>query len=310
MRSSTALAIAAMQAVLAIGAVAAGPARSAEPPKKGVIVFAARAVDACFSAQVRVTGYLVPRTDAVVMLEMQGYRVSEIYAREGSRVKKDEPLVKLVRVSADPPGAQPQMPPSVELKAPDSGVVIKSTAVIGAVASPIPFPPPQPLFRIAINNEIELEAEVPAIHVPLLAPKQPVRVQTEDGRDLTGYVRAVGSEINQINQLGKVRIAIEESPSLRVGTFARATIDATIDAKRRCSVSVPRSAVLYQTDGTSVQVIKNGVVQTQRVRIGLLSELSAEVREGLSAGDVVVATAGNSLRDGDQVKPTFPEDSN
>ncbi len=309
MRSCTASTIAAVGLAFAIGFGLADPARSAEPARSrgaGAIVIAARAVDACFAASVRVTGFLVPRNDAVVMLEMQGYRVAEILAREGDRVSQDQNLVKLAKVSTDPPGTQPQSPATLYLKAPAAGTVIKSTAVVGAVASPVPFPRPEPLFRIAVKNEIEIEAEVPGIQVPLLAPNQPARAQTEDGRELSGRVRLVGAEINQMNQLGKVRLAIDESPSLRVGTFVRATID----AKRSCSVSVPRSSVLYQTDGTSVQVVKSGVVETRRVRIGLLSELDAEIREGLSAGDVVVATSGNSLRDGDQVRTVFPEDTN
>lgn len=311
MKSSTAFAIAAVEAAFAIGfsLVAAAPARATEPakaPGTGAIVIAARAVDACFAASVRVIGFLVPRNDAVVMLEMQGYRVTEILAREGDRVVQDQNLVKLARLSADGPGGPSQGPATLYLKAPAAGTVIKSTAVVGAVASPVPFPRPEPLFRIAVKNEIEIEAEVPGIQVPLLASNQPARAQTEDGRELTGRVRVVGAEINQMNQLGRVRIAIDDVPGLRVGTFARATID----AKRSCSVSVPRSAVLYQTDGTSVQVIKGGVVESRRVRIGLLSDLDAEIREGLTAGDVVVATSGNSLRDGDQVRPVFPEDTN
>jgi HlyD family secretion protein len=308
MKSPTA--IAAAKTALAIGfGLVALPARSAEPaqvPGTGAIVIAARAVDACFAASVRVTGFLVPRNDAVVMLEMQGYRVAEILVREGDRVAQDPNLVKLIRVSADAPGAQAQTPASLYLKAPAAGTVIKSNAVVGSVATPVPFPRPEPLFRIAVKNEIELEAEVPGIHVPSLAPNQPVRAQTEDGRDLTGRVRLVGAEISQMNQLGKVRITVDEVPALRVGTFA----SATIDAKRSCSVSVPRSAVLYQTDGTSVQVIRANVVETRRVRIGFLSDTGAEIREGLVAGDVVVATSGNSLRDGDQVRQVFVEDAN
>jgi multidrug efflux pump subunit AcrA (membrane-fusion protein) len=308
MKPSTASASAAAKVAFAIGlSLMAGPASAAEPAKaSGAIVMAARAVDACFSASVRVAGFLVPRSDAVVNLDLQGYRVSEVLAREGDRVGKDQVLVKLTRVSSDAPGGQSQAPATLFLKAPDAGTVIKSSAVVGAVASPLPFPRPEPLFRIAVKNEIEVEAEVPSIHVPLLASNQPARVTTEDGRELAGRVRQVGAEINQMNQLGRVRIAIDDVAPLRVGMFARATID----AKRSCSVSVPRSSVLYQSDGTSVQVIKGGVVETHRVRIGLLSDLEAEIRDGVAAGDVVVATSGNSLRDGDQVRAVFPEDTN
>jgi multidrug efflux pump subunit AcrA (membrane-fusion protein) len=308
MKPSPALAIAAVEAAIAIGLclpASAGAAEPAKVPVVGTSVKAARAVDACFAASVRVTGFLVPRSDAVVMLDMQGYRVADILVHEGDRVAQDQNLVKLVRVSTDAPGAQTQNPAFLYLKAPAAGTVIKSAAVVGAVASAVPFPRPEPLFRIAVKNEIEIEAEVPGIQVPQLAPGQPARAQTEDGRELTGRVRLVGAEINQMNQLGKVRIAIDDVPALRVGTFARATID----AKRSCSVSVPKSAVLHRTNGTSVQVIKGGVVETRSVHVGLYSDVDAEIREGLAAGDVIVATSGNSLRDGDQVKPVFSEDA-
>jgi HlyD family secretion protein len=81
--------------------------------------------------------------------------------------------------------------------------------------------------------------------------------------------------------------------------FARATID----ADRSCGISVPRSAVIYRTEGTSVQVVSGDVVQTRKVQIGLHSDNDIEIRNGLREGDTVVANAGSSLRDGDRVKP-------
>jgi multidrug efflux pump subunit AcrA (membrane-fusion protein) len=65
--------------------------------------------------------------------------------------------------------------------------------------------------------------------------------------------------------------------------------------------------VSYQADGTTVQVVRDTKIETRRVRIGLRSDTNVEVREGLKDGDIVVANAGGSLHDGDQVKPVFPE---
>ncbi len=64
---------------------------------------------------------------------------------------------------------------------------------------------------------------------------------------------------------------------------------------------MPWSAVLYGTDGTSVQVVRGRIVEKHRVRIGLLSDQDAEIKEGVQVGDIVVAHAGTSLRDGDEV---------
>jgi len=41
------------------------------------------------------------------------------------------------------------------------------------------------------------------------------------------------------------------------------------------------------------------------VRVGLRSDVDIEIRGGLAVGDVVVASAGTSLRDGDRIRPKF-----
>ena len=158
---------------------------------------------------------------------------------------------------------------------------------------------PEPLFRIAVDNAMELEADVPSIHVPALAPGQAARAEITAGRALSGQVRLVPAAIDQRTQLGRARISLERDPELRFGMFARATID----AKRSCGVSVPRSAVRYRTEGASVQVVRDDVIETRLVQVGLHSDTSTEIVSGLHEGDIVVANAGSSLRDGDKVTP-------
>jgi multidrug efflux pump subunit AcrA (membrane-fusion protein) len=276
----------------------------------GAVVIVARATKACFSASVQVTGFLVARREALVTLDMDGFRITEILAKEGDQVTSGQTLVRLTRQEgAGPPAAPPgapaaaaaQQPPSkMDLKAPAAGTVTRATAVLGATANPRA----EPLYRIAIDGEIELEAEVSSIHVPKLASGQTARVEVEDGRELTGYVRLVPAEINPMSQLGRVRIAVERDPSLRLGSFARATIDAS----RSCGVSVPKAAVLYKTEGTSVQVVRDRAIETRRVRVGFQSDLNVEIREGVREGEIIVANAGTSLRDGDQVQPKFVDE--
>jgi multidrug efflux pump subunit AcrA (membrane-fusion protein) len=79
---------------------------------------------------------------------------------------------------------------------------------------------------------------------------------------------------------------------------------ANIDAKRSCGVAVPRTAI----DHLTVQVIKGDTVETRRVRVGLVSDTSMEILEGLAVGETVVADAGSSLHDGDKIKIMFAED--
>ena len=299
-----------MRAALAIGLCATSAAVAEEAKPAGAVVLVARATKACFSASVQVTGFLVARREALVTLDMDGFRITEILAKEGDQVTSGQNLVRLTRqegaaAPAAPPGAPagatpPAPPSSMTLKSPAAGTITRATAVLGATANARA----DPLFRIAMDGEIELEAEIPSIHVPKLAPGQTARIEIEDGRELTGSVRLVPAEINPMSQLGRVRIAVERDPSLRLGSFARATIDAS----RSCGISVPKAAVLYKTEGTSVQVVRNRTIETRRVRVGFHSDQNVEIREGVREGDTIVANAGTSLRDGDQVQPKFSDE--
>ena len=276
-------------AVIGTGATIGEPAKAIEPDSlPAAQVTVVRAVNACFSAAVRVTGFLVARSEAVVTFETPGFKISEVLVGEGERVTAGQNLVRLTPISGD--GS------ATTLKAPAAGLVTRSTAAIAATASGAPG---EPLFRIAIDNEIELEADIPSIHVPMLATGQSARIQLADSRELSGRVRLVPASVDQKTQLGRARVSLERASGLRLGIFARATIDAS----RSCGISVPRAAVTYRTEGASVQIVRNDMVETRRVQIGFHSDDDIEIRNGLREGDTVVANAGSSLRDGDKVKP-------
>jgi RND family efflux transporter MFP subunit len=260
-----------------------------------------KATNACFSDMVRVTGFLVPRREAVVAVEQEGFRVIEVLVRDGDQVTENQELVRLGGPAAATQAAQnPQAaggrPGVVTLRAPAAGRIIQSTARAGAFASP----QQGPLFRIAIDNEIELDAEVPNVHVLKLTPGVTARITIDGGPEVSGRVRVVAPEIDRRTQLGKARLAVPRNPAIKVGMFARATID----ANRSCGVSIPKSAL----DHSKVQIIKDNVVETRRVQVGLSSDTDIEIREGVKEGEIVVANAGTSLHDGDKVKTIFPDE--
>ncbi|MBS0531571.1 MAG: efflux RND transporter periplasmic adaptor subunit [Proteobacteria bacterium] len=258
----------------------------------GVAVTVARVTSACFSDMVRVTGFVVPRREAVVTPDSEGSRVAELLVREGDMVTQNQELARLT----PPPGPASARSAVILLRAPAAGLVTQVRTAVGALASP----QTGPMFRIAIDNELELDAEVPAIHVLKLNPGATARINREDGSDLVGRVRLVSPEIDRKTQMGHVRLSLAKSPTLRIGMFARASID----AKRSCGASIPRSAI----DHLTVQVVNGNTVETRRVRVGLTSDTGVEILEGLKVGETVVADAGTSLHDGDQVKPMFADE--
>ena len=311
-------ALAAASCLVVAGGLHGARAAEERSIQGGAVVIVTKATSACFSDMVRVTGFLVPHREAQVQVDQEGYRINDVLVQEGAKVTDGQEVVRLQpppgaggaaaggaqpgAAGAAAPGggvnlaAQNQRPGLMSLRAPAAGTVIQISARAGQFASP----QLGPLVRIATDDQIELEAEVPGVHMLKLGGGAPVRIMIENGPELGGRVRLVAPSIDARTQLGKVRIAVVKDPSVKIGMFARATIDAA----RSCGVSIPQLAVEHQT----VQVVRDNVVEVRRVQTGLMSDTSVEIRDGVKEGDIVVANAGTSLHDGDHVKTMFAED--
>src|SRR5580704_1814071 len=85
------------------------------------LVIVTKSTNACFSDMVRGTGYFVPRREAVVGVDQEGSKVSEVLVREGDMVTDNQELARLTPPPAQP-GAQSQQgggrPPPTSLRAP------------------------------------------------------------------------------------------------------------------------------------------------------------------------------------------------
>jgi multidrug efflux pump subunit AcrA (membrane-fusion protein) len=275
-------------ATLLLAAADARPARAAETAP-AALVTVAKVTNACFSDLVRVTGFAVARKTAMVLADAEGAKVAEVLVREGDVVADKQELARLTSLDPRAPAPQP-------LRAPAAGLVTQVRTAVGVPVSP----QSGAMFQIAVGSEIELEAEVPGLHMLKLNPGATARVARDGFPDIAGRLRLVSPEIDRVTQLGRVRIALGADAPLKIGTFARVTID----ARRSCGVAVPRSAL----DHSTVQVVKGNVIETRKVRVGLTSDTSTEILEGLNEGDIVVADAGTSLHDGDTVKTMFADD--
>ncbi|WP_431310957.1 efflux RND transporter periplasmic adaptor subunit [Methylobacterium nigriterrae] len=186
-----------------------------------------------------------------------------------------------------------------EIRAPEAGIISRRTARVGATATAVG----EPLFRLIARGEIELEGEVPESWMARLAVGAPASLDVDGGRKLEGRVRRIYPEVDRMTRLGKVRIALRDDPALRIGAFARGTVEVA----RRRGVAVPVSALLFATDGSaSVLVVHTDRVEARKVTPGLSAEGFTEVRGDLVEGDAVVIRAGSFLRDGDRVRAVPP----
>ncbi|MCQ0988418.1 efflux RND transporter periplasmic adaptor subunit [Jiella marina] len=184
-----------------------------------------------------------------------------------------------------------------EIKAPQGGLVLSRNARLGAIVSA----GSGSLFEIARDGLIELEAEVSETMLGRLRKGQMVAVDVAGrSKPVEGTVRLISPMVDQATRLGTVRVALpKEAEGLRVGAFARGIIDVAESE----GVIVPRTAVVFEGDDAVVQVVKEGKVERRQVSLGLTTAASVEIRDGVAAGEDVVAVAGAFVRDGDAVTP-------
>jgi multidrug efflux pump subunit AcrA (membrane-fusion protein) len=256
-------------------------------------VVVTKAGNAYFSDLVRVTGFVVARREAVVGPDQEGSKVDSLYVREGDMVTENQELARLSAPPQQPgpPGQQSKSGP-ISLKAPAAGLITEVRTAVGAPASP----QAGPMFRIAVGNEVEVDAEVPSGSMMKLAPGATVRIIRDNQPEISGRVRMISPEVVRATQLGHVRIALNSNSGLKIGSFVRASID----TKRSYGVAIPRTAI----DHLTVQIVKGNTVETRKVRVGLTDGNAIEILEGLDVGEIVVKDAGSSLHEGDQIKTT------
>jgi RND family efflux transporter MFP subunit len=188
---------------------------------------------------------------------------------------------------------------NTSVTAPADGLISRRTARIGGMASGAA----EPMFRIVARGEVELDAEVIETELAKMSANQKARVDVAGVGEVDGTVRLVSPEVDKLTRLGRVRIFLGSDPRLRIGSFGRGTV-ATSQSR---GIAVPTSAVIFDTGGAFVQVVRDGRVESRDIKTGLMARGLVEVRSGVNEGEIVVTRAGTFLRDGDAVRPVMPD---
>jgi RND family efflux transporter MFP subunit len=192
---------------------------------------------------------------------------------------------------------------NTEVRAPADGIISRRNVRIGSIANGGALSGGEPLFRMVARGEVELDAELPEMRMANIAVGQKSKVEVAGAGVVDGTVRLISPEVDKATRLCRVRVFLGSRPDLRVGAFARGTIE----TGQAHNIAVPQSAILYDEEGhASVQIVEAGIIVKRRIETGLAAGNQVEIKSGVVEGDLVVAKAGTFLREGDAVRAAEP----
>lgn len=170
-----------------------------------------------------------------------------------------------------------------EVRAPFSGVIGLRNVSPGAYVTPQTL-----IARLQQTNSLKLDFSIPEKYGPGVRAGRPVTF-TVDGLQQTfqGSVYATEPAVDEETRNLRVRARVNNNGArLRPGTFAKVTL--AIQNER--GLVVPTQAVIPQTRGKQVVVVRNGKAVFQDVTTGIRTASAIQIVSGLQEGDTVATT--------------------
>lgn len=179
---------------------------------------------------------------------------------------------------------------SPTITAPFTGVISNISLVSGMVLAGSSSSTTTRVATIENTSTPIVQVTLSEIDVPKVKVGQKVTVTFDSisGKTFTGIVATVDRigtvTSNVVSYLSNIKLDISSSDIL---PNMAATGEIIIDSKSNV-LSVPSSAVHSQNGTYTVQILKNGTVQTNTVEVGIASSSETEIISGLSEGETVV----------------------
>jgi membrane fusion protein (multidrug efflux system) len=179
-----------------------------------------------------------------------------------------------------------------KVRAPFDGVVGLRAVSEGAYVSP-----QTRITTLQRVNPIKVNFSVSEQYAARVEPGQSISFSVRGREDrMTGTVYATDTQVDPDTRTLQLRArAPNPDGTLRPGMFADVTVTlGTIDD----ATVVPSFAVLPTLDGQRVFVVKNGTAQPRNVTLGVRTDTTVQVTDGLSLRDTVITSGIQDLRAG------------
>jgi membrane fusion protein, multidrug efflux system len=170
-----------------------------------------------------------------------------------------------------------------EIRAPFAGVMGIRNVSPGAVVNPQTL-----ITRLQQLNPMKLDFTVPERYSAAVRPGERVSFTIDGSRgSFNGQIYAIEPDVDIETRSLRIRARVANtSRDLRPGAFAK--VNLTFREER--ALTIPSQALLPQTRGKQVVVVRNGKATFVDVQTGLRDKSNIQITSGLAAGDTVVVS--------------------
>ncbi|MDH5171622.1 MAG: efflux RND transporter periplasmic adaptor subunit [Gammaproteobacteria bacterium] len=233
--------------------------------------------------------------DRVKNFDARGVMSIEQVAAREFQAKTAEAAVAVARAQLEDFLSQERR---LVVRAPVAGIVLERMVRPGDVASLS-----QPMFTLARDSLVELDAEVPEDELAGIALDDKATVSLPSGDSAEGTVRLVSPRIDPLTKLGRVRVSLAPHPQLRVGGYARAVFNRT----GKPVAAIEEKAVQWEASGPRLITIdNNNLAHPVLVRTGVRDAGFVALEQGPPVGTRVALGSGVALLEGDRVNTVEP----
>lgn len=185
-----------------------------------------------------------------------------------------------------------------EIRAPHDGVISARSVQPGQVAGS-----DSELLKLIRDRRLEWRAELAEADLTRVAPGMRVRVSGPNGATVEGRVRQVSPALDTRRRTGVVYADLPAPGPLRAGMFSSGAIVLGSEA----GLVIPLEAVVRR-DGRAYAFVvdEKNHARERRIQTASVAGAYVDVREGLRAGERVIASGAGFLGDGDLVEVAAP----
>ena len=183
-----------------------------------------------------------------------------------------------------------------EIRAPFDGRMGLRLVSPGAYVTPA-----SAITSIAAVSQIKVEFDVPELYVTEIPPGKTISFKL-DGNDKTYFatIQAADNTITANTRNLKVRGIVKNTDAaVKPGAFASVNLSV---GENTPALMVPTQAVIPQTRGKQIVVVRKGIAIFQNVQTGYRDSANVEIMTGLQDGDTILTSGLLVVKDKQPVK--------